>query len=584
MPDTPVPAQRRQIPPRRVLALSLPNLALDRQAALAAAAGDDQAARDWRHGPAACHAPGPRGPVLTAISQTARDQGVRPGMTLAEARARLATIRLAPADPRGDRHLLARLADMADRFSPAVALDGGRGLLLDITGVAHLFGGEAALAARAVHLLSRQGRLTIRTAIAPGPLAASVLARHRQPSLIITPDGADAAAALAHAVGPLPIEAIVEDHPQAVQGLARLGIRRIDALNALPRQSVAERFGPDVIAALDRLYGRMADPLHPRRPPAAVEARISWAEPIGRAEDIAAATASLVDSLARDLATAGLGARQLLLSAHIVDGAVRSAELGLAMASRDPVHLMRLLAERLDRIDPGLGIEVMVLSAPRVQRQGMADRALPGLVSCSLPAGLTGRGQAVPAGQPVVIAALIDRIDARLGSGRVRAVQIDAAVLPEAVARLVSATGQAIGLDRPPTRHPAALAGPHRPTAPRPPRLLPRPEPVTVIAALPDDPPAQLRWRGRLHRVRLADGPERLHGPWWQMPGQVPGQVTETRDYYRIETWDGDRLWVFRAGTAPGLGADIPPTGTEEPGWFVPGWFVPGWFVHGIFP
>ncbi|MFD0390614.1 Y-family DNA polymerase [Tistrella bauzanensis] len=329
------------------------------------------------------------------------------------------------------------------------------------------------MAARAAQLLSRQGRLTIRTAIAPGPLAASVLARHRQPSLIITPDGADAAAALAHAVGPLPIEAIVEDHPQAVQGLARLGIRRIDALNALPRQSVAERFGPDVIAALDRLYGRMADPLHPRRPPAAVEARISWAEPIGRAEDIAAATASLVDRLAGDLATAGLGARQLLLSAHIVDGAVRSAELGLAMASRDPVHLMRLLAERLDRIDPGLGIEVMVLSAPRVQRLGVADRALPGLVSgalpglisCALP-GLSGRGQAVPAGQPVAIAALIDRIDARLGSGRVRAVQIDAAVLPEAVARLVSATGQAIGLDNLPTRAPAALDGPHRPTAP----------------------------------------------------------------------------------------------------------------------
>lgn len=567
---------------RRILALHLPLLAVDRQILIAQAAGDADAARHWRHGPAACHAPGPRGPMITIPNPAARAAGVRTGMTLAEARARTAgDILLAPADPRGDRRALAWLADLADRFSPAVGLDGDQGLLLDITGVAHLFRGEAGLIARAGALIRGHG-FSLTTAIAPTPLAASALARaqaqahaqaqaqaqgHAQAyppadaAVVVAHDRAgpdETRAALARLVGPLPPEMISLDGERlrrVAEGLARLGIRRVDALDALPRSSVAERFGPGLLDLLDRLYDRAPDPLHPRRPSAPVDVRISWAEPIGRAEDIAAATAALVDDLVADLGAAGLGARRLALSVHLVDGRLQRAELGLALASREPRHMMRLLAERLDRIDPGLGIEVMVLAAPVVQPLADLDRSLPGLGQAPLSAG-TGSA---------AVAALIDRIDARLGNGRVRAVRIEAGVMPETAIRLIPA---AIA----PQRAARIDDGPHRVTAPRPARLLARPEPALVVAALPDDPPARLRWRGRLHRVHLADGPERLTGPWWESPGAP----AEARDYYRVETEDGLRLWVFRSRGSAGLVLDGDEAADDAAA-------TDDWFVHGIF-
>jgi protein ImuB len=560
---------------RRILALHLPLLAIDRQVLIAQANGAADAARHWRHSPAACHAPGPRGPMITTPNPAARAAGVRAGMTLAEARARTGgDILLAPADPRGDRRALACLADLADRFSPAVGLDGDQGLLLDITGVAHLFRGEAGLIARAGALIGARG-FGLTAAIAPTPLAASALARARADqaradhrmgtgsvaAVVVANDRAmsdEIHAALARLVGPLPPEMLSQDGERLrriAEGLARLGIRRIDALDALPRSSVAERFGPGLLDLLDRLYDRAPDPLHPRRPQAPAEVRMSWAEPIGRAEDIAAATAALVGDLVADLGAAGLGARRLALSVHLVDGRLQRVELGLALASREPRHMMRLLAERLDRIDPGLGIEVMVLAAPVVQPLADLDRPLPGLGQTPLSTGTGG----------AAVAALIDRIDARLGNGRVRAVRIEAGVMPETAIRLIPAAiapEQAMQIDD----------GPHRATAPRPARLLTRPEPALVVAALPDDPPARLRWRGRLHRVHLADGPERLTGPWWESPGAP----AEARDYYRVETEEGLRLWVFRSRGSAGLAL-------EDGGSADDGAPEHGWFVHGIF-
>lgn len=452
-------------------------------------------------------------------------------MGLADAQALVPELSVEEADFVGDAAALTKLAQWCDRFSPWVSPCGADGIFLDVIGCAHLFGDEAGLAHQAVERLARQG-IEARAAIADTPGAAWALSRFGgsrfgSGAAITVPRGA-----ARQALAALPVAALRLD-PAVVALLVRLGLQRIGELYAIPRAALAARCGEGVALRLDQALGDgAAEPLSPLPPKPLRWARRAFAEPIATREAIAAALRELLLHLTRLLGEEGLGARQLTLALYRVDGRIERAAIGTAFPSRDTRHLWRLLEEKLSSIDPGLGIEDMVLTATSAEKLAAAQLGLDG-----------------ETGDSTDLAALIDRLANRLGPRALARPVLRESHIPERAVRFVPPLS---------SDHPAARWNPMKP---RPIRLLPRPEPIEATAPIPDDPPLLFRWRQRAHRVRCADGPERIAAEWWRASGTVD---EEPRDYYRVEDEDGQRFWLYRAGLYRPQSA-------------------PRWFLHGFF-
>jgi protein ImuB len=504
--------------------------------------------------------------VLVACDRHAQGAGLSPGMPLADARALEPGLRVLDADPAGDAAALARLADWACRYTPWTAIDpaeqvqsGAAGLWLDVTGCAHLFGGEAGLLADLEGHLARAG-LEGRAGIADTPGAAWAVARFGDPDpadptapLIVPPGGQGVALA------PLPVAAL--RLPAAtVAGLRRVGLHRVGDLLHRPRPALASRFGVLLPRRLDQALGRGEEPINPHRPVPAHTARLAFAEPISTPDDLHRATRHLLDGVCRSLTVAGQGARRLVLAAWRVDGRMdappQTVEIGTFRPARDPAHLFALFARKLESFAPGPGFEVMALSIPAadpftgeqaVLGPALAAPSRAGEVGAG--AGAAGPGMADPAPE------LVDRLGARLGLGRILQPRPRESWWPERAVLLRPADAARAHAEPPPAR-------PWPVERTRPVRLLPRPEPVEVTAPVPDDPPILFRWRGTPWRVRRADGPERLAPEWWRAL-HLPEPDGDPRDYYRVEATDGRRFWLYRHGLYRG---DAP---------------VP-WYLHGF--
>ena len=297
-------------------------------------------------------------------------------MPLADARALVPGIAVAPGDPAADAGALAGLADWCGRYSPWTACDpeadaGGGGLWLDVSGCAHLFGGEAALLADLAARLEGLG-YTARAALADGPGAAWALARFAAPGdcRVVAPGRARAALA------GLPVAALRLPAATA-SALERLGLATVGDLEAAPRASLAARFGGALVTRLDQAMGRRSEPISPRRPAASVRARAVFAEPIGHLDDVRRAARRLVEEVCADLGRRRHGARGLALALYRVDGKAATSAIGTARPSRDPRHLERLLAERLEALDLGFGADAMALSVTRAQPLAAEQLSLP---------------------------------------------------------------------------------------------------------------------------------------------------------------------------------------------------------------
>ncbi|UCH75126.1 MAG: DNA polymerase Y family protein [Rhodospirillales bacterium] len=448
--------------------------------------------------------------LLSGVTLAAERAGLSPGMTLADARAVAAHLMTVPADPRADAVLLSRLARWAGRYTPIVARDGADGLFLDITGCAHLFGGEAAMLTDMATRLEGLG-LAASAALADTPGAAWALARHGRPGAIAPPGGT------ARALERLPVAALRLDRETAA-GLAHLGLRRIGDLYGLPRGSLAARFGVGTVRQLDRALGHAEEPLAASRPSTPPCARMSFAEPIAARTDIDAALAWLLGEICTRLEGLGCGARRLELACHRVDGTAQMLDIGTARPLRDPSALARLFRDRLDRIDPGFGIEAMILAATASETLSPAQGRIGS--RCDTQEGA---------------AALTDRLGNRLGFGRIRRAAAVDSHLPDRAWRPVS-----------PVEGVEVLSPPATPL--RPARLFARPEPVAAEAGRNEGPPAAFRWRGRRHAVCAAEGPERIAPEWWR---DDPAWRDGARDYWRIEDAAGRRFWLCRVGDPP---------------------------------
>lgn len=582
-------------PGRRILSLWLPRLSAERM---------------LRHDPApaafAVIAEARGALILISPCAVAEAEGLSAGMALTDARAALPNLRTAMWDPGAEARFRTGLLRWAGRWTPWAAPEtgaapklrgaaggegppeGAGGLALDITGCAHLFGGEQVMARQMIDDLAMLG-LSADAGIADTRGAAWALARFgggkfggtrfggarvRLPrgvaasGRLAPPDAARAATgrvpdAARSAGGPPPVATGAAPSPgvvavqppgaprqtlsplpiaalrvpaQTVQALARLGLTSIGDLAGMPRAALARRFGADLVLRLDQALGAVPEPVSPVRHAPALSARLTLPDPIGLRTDLSAAFARVLMALCARLEAQGMGARRLRFSIRRADGGGQSEEVGLARPSRDPAQIGRLLEGILDRFDAGYGIDAVRAEAAQaeplsdVQHSGHA-RAVADASARMAPGG----GEA--------FAELLGRLGARIGLERLMRYRAADSHIPEKTAHLASAA------HAPP--QPPGWPGPGRPR----PILLWLPEPVSVLT--PGRPPAAFRWRRGTHALALAEGPERIAPEWWL---DDPAWRSGPRDYWRVETEDGRRLWLFEA------------LGGETSG---------GWFVHG---
>ena len=442
--------------------------------------------------------------VVASVDEAAQKLVLKAGLALAHAQALVPDLAIAEARPEADAEALQKLAAWCGRYSPLVASAPPDGILVEVAGSAHLFGGEAGLIADAIARLAKAG-IKARGAAADTPGAASALARFSA--------GIAAPGRTREAIEPLPVAAL-RLPAETAERLHRLGIERIAHLLALPRGPLARRFGAAVVRRLDQVLGQASEPLDYLVPSEAIRHRLAFAEPVSAPETLARVAAKLCAGLCGDLERAGLGVRQLDLVFRRVDNLVQAVRIGTARPTRDPAHLARLLGARLETVDPGFGIDEASLWAACVEP----------LAARQIAAGPLAGTREAPAG-----AELVDRLTARIGAQKLYRLAPVESDLPERSVRRV-----------PPLAPPAVTAWPAE--LPRPSRLLDPPELVEATALVPDYPPARFVWRRVRRRVVRADGPERVFGEWWR----ADREIALVRDYYTVEDETGARYWLFR--------------------------------------
>lgn len=568
---------------------------------------------------------------LYALNAAAEASGLHAGLSLADARARFPALAVAAADPQADARLLASLADACERYTPLLALDGPEGLLLDVTGCAHLFGGEEGMVRDLLDRLRRHG-FHARAALAGTAGAAFALARFPASAArrgVVVPAEEDIAPLLAA----LPLAALRLD-ARHIEALGRLGLRRVGDLLGKPRAPLAARFGTELPDRIEAVLGLAPVALDYRFPPPVFCAERNLFDPVEQTEAVLDLTLRLAASLAQALERHGVGARRLDLALFRVDGQVTRLAVGSGRPLREPAAVRRLFAEKiatLSCLEPGFGFDLVRLAAREVaplveQQPGFAAQedgagALDGLIDrLSIRFGVRQVGVAVtldshwpeaaagsrPA-QAVGAAALVTAARAQAGAagthegmaaeatlcagfpmpcvsacgaggpatmderqapaGGVSVISFPARLSPPAFAsRHASPPQQSVpaepggwtGSPDGATADTPDLCGPDRPL-----RLFEVPEPVEAVAEVPDGAPSHFQWRRRRHEVVRAEGPERIAAEWWRQGPAV--QPAPTRDYFRVETTEGQRFWLFRSGLY----------GREED--------TPRWFLHGLF-
>jgi protein ImuB len=469
---------------------------------------------------------------LTAVDRKAAQSNLAAGMTLADARAMIPDLAVIDADEEADRALLEAIAEWCDRYTPLVALDPPDGLLLDVTGATELFGGERAMLDAVRSALLKQG-FGVRAALAGTSVAARALARYADGT--ITPPGQEALS-----VASLPVAALHLDS-SILHALKRAGLKTIGQVAGRSRAELAKRFGSGMVAVLDCALGLAETPISPRRPLPDTSAEHRFADPVVSEAVIRVSILSLARTLAQVLESRGEGARMLVASFFRADGVVRRIALETGKPLRDPVLIKRLFRERLealsDPLDPGFGFDLIRLDLSRTERFGSEAVAL------------------TDTNDDKEIAFLIDRLSARFGAQRVLRFFAQDTHIPEAASAAIPAQ-YSTPMNTTWEKLRSTNEAPKRPL-----RLFAKPEPIEVMAEVPDGPPLRFRWRRLSHVVARAEGPERIAMEWWRSQKPQP-----TRDYYCVEDAEGRRFWLYRDG--------LYERETDRPRWYVHGLFA----------
>lgn len=498
---------------------------------------------------------------IAALDEQASALKLKPGMGIADARAMYPAIEVVGADPDADRNLLEALADWCDRYTPLVALDGRDGLFLDVTGCAHLFGGEETMLGSMLERFFEQG-FVVRAGLAATPGAAWAIARFSMATAILRES--DERAFLQD----LPLAALRLE-PDTIARLESVGLNKIGMIADMPRAPLTRRFGAMLLWRLDQAFGEIEDVISPRLPVPDFSVEKHFAEPVMLMEHIEVLVRQLAASLKRELDQHGEGARHFELLLFRVDGAVTRVVARASLPLSDPATVHKLFQERLAAVgavlEPGYGFDLIRLAAFEASRIEAFQADF--------------HGGSRTDGEDVVL--FTDRVRARLGYEAIRVSLLKESHLPEQVATLAPRAYKPGEI----------LRGKREVGAPsfwrtheRPLRLFDRPEPIDVpVTQVPEGPPINFRWRSAMHRVLRAEGPERIGPEWWCAGIPVVDVKKEkdreeaereavaaetarlTRDYFQVEDMDGRRFWLYREGL---YGAET------SPRWFMQGLFA----------
>ena len=456
---------------------------------------------------------------LSAVDRKATELGLAIGQPLANARAMLPALKVVTANEPADMKLLTRIADWCDRFTPFVAIDGPRCLLLDVTGASHLFGGEQAMLNKIRDSLQLQGFL-VRGALAGIAAAARALARYRDGTVITSGEEA-------MAIKPLPIEALNLD-AVTTHAFRRAGLKTVGQVASRKRSEMTARFGAAMVSMLDLALGHTQKPITPRTPLPDYWKEQNFAEPVITEEVIRATLTFLSTALSEVMEQRGEGARRLEAVFFRADGAVRRIAIEMGVPTRTPAIIERLFREKLDALvdplDPGFGFDLIRLSASRVEQVNSEAANLDASIN-----------------EKTEIGFLIDRLAARFGSHRILLFQPNDTHVPE-VAWITTPAQYAQPSKLSWKKIRRARDAPRRPL-----RLFIRPEPVNMAMQ-------NFHWRKATHGVAHLEGPERIEMEWWRH--QTPQPAC---DYFRVEDGEGRRYWLYRNAT------------------------LPQWFLHGVF-
>lgn len=458
--------------------------------------------------------------IITQANALAESQGVCKGMSVADARALVPGLQVMDDKPGIAEKLLKKIAEWCIRFTPIAAVDLPSSILLDASGCAHRWGGEEANLDDIKSRLKGRGYY-VRVAIADTIGTAWAVARFAKENLVV-PKGENIAALL-----PLPPAALRLEN-ETIDRLNKLGLREVKDFINMPRTALRRRFGNLIVQRLNQAIGLEEELIEPVIPLEPFQERLPCLEPIKSATGIQIALERLLDALCKRLQQEQKGLRQASFKCYRIDGKLEQVHVATNRPSYSTTHLFKLFEIKLQTIEPDLGIELFVLEAPKVEdHKAVQERwweATQGL-------------------EDLRLSELVDRITGKVGVNAIHRFLPDEHYWPERSFK------PAESLQQKATTH-------WNVDRPRPIQLLARPEPIDVTAPVPDYPPMMFRYKGKLHKIVKADGPERIEQEWWIQEGQH-------RDYYAVEDAEGFRYWLFRSGHYD-----------EDYKWFVHGFFA----------
>ena len=459
--------------------------------------------------------------VITSSNAIAQEEGIYNGMALADARAIFPSLRAADDKPGTADKLLLKIAEWCIRFSPFVSIDPPDGIIIDASGCSHLWGGDESYITTITQRLKKNG-YNIKMAIADTIGAAWALARFGNGTFIIK-SGQHTNALLA-----LPPQALRLD-ADTIDKLEKLGLRHVKDFIAMPQSALRRRFGFSLIEKLNQAFGIKEEIIQPVQPVELYEERLPCLEPIATATGIEIALQRLLETLCSRLEKEQKGLRKAVFKCFCIDGRIEFLEIGTNHASHNASHIFKLFETKITTIRPELGIELFALIAPKVEDVHPLQQKI-----WEKPGGLDN----------IHLAELLDRIAGKAGENCIHRYLPDEHYWPERSIK------RALTLNE-------KLTTEWIVSKPRPLQLLPVPEKITVTAPIPDYPPMNFRYKGKLHTIAKADGPERIEQEWWLQQGQH-------RDYYYVEDEEGNRYWLFRSGHYADKSYQ--------------------WFIHGFFP
>ncbi len=460
--------------------------------------------------------------VIVAANALAEQQGIHPGMAVADARAIITSLRVLDDKPGFANKLLRRIAEWCIRFSPIISVDSPDGLIIDATGCSHLWGGDCYYLTAITQRFKSHG-YAVRAGIADTIGCAWAVTRFGQQPFLVESEKQ------LEALIPLPSAALRLDM-ETVELLNKLGLCQVGQFISMPRPALRRRFGTAFIKQLDQALGHVEELVEPVELTEPYQERLPCLEPIVTATGIEIALNRLLETLCIRLQQEEKGLRSAILKGYRADGKTEKMEIGTNRPTSNVHHLFKLFEDKIAMIEPGPGIELFVLEAPKVEGHAPMQKKL-----WKSTGGLDDIG----------LSELLDRLATKLGPHTIHRYLPDEHYWPERSVKLATSLDEKVTIAWKVER-------------PRPIQLLKIPERIGVTAPIPDYPPMNFRYKGKLHKVIKADGPERIEQEWWILEG-------EHRDYYAVEDEEGQRYWLFRSGHY---------TGDKSQQWFIHGFFA----------